>query len=138
MLDERAHTRDIRAFGGLWGKIPLWSFFFLLFSVTSMGVPGLNSFVGEFLILAGTMRKAPLFSVLAFVGVILPLIYMVRLVQETVFQQERQPLPLADLSLREFFLLAVLGLLDLWMGVHPVPLLDLIHLPVQLLTGGTP
>jgi NADH-quinone oxidoreductase subunit M len=138
MLDERAHTRDIRAFGGLWGKIPLWSFFFLLFSVTSMGVPGLNTFVGEFLILAGTMRKAPLFSVLAFAGIILPLIYMVRLVQETIFQQERQPLPLADLSLREFFLLAVLAMLDLWMGVHPAPLLDLIHLPVQLLTGGTP
>jgi NADH-quinone oxidoreductase subunit M len=138
MLDERAHTRDIRAFGGLWGKIPLWSFFFLLFSVTSMGVPGLNTFVGEFLILVGTMRKAPLFSVLAFAGIILPLIYMVRLVQETIFQQERQPLPLADLSLREFFLLAVLAMLDLWMGVHPAPLLDLIHLPVQLLTGGTP
>jgi len=138
MLDERAHTREIRAFGGLWGKIPVYSFFFLLFSVTSMGVPGLNNFVGEFLILAGTMKKAPLVVVLAFIGVVLPLIYMVRLVQEVIFQQERQPLPLADLSLREFSILAVLALLDLWMGVHPAPLLDLIHLPVQLLTGGAP
>jgi NADH-quinone oxidoreductase subunit M len=138
MLDERAHTREIRAFGGLWGKIPIYSFFFLLFSVTSMGVPGLNNFVGEFLILAGTMKQAPLVVVLAFIGVVLPLIYMARLVQEVLFQQERQPLPLADLSLREFSILAVLALLDLWMGVHPAPLLDLIHLPVQLLTGGTP
>jgi NADH-quinone oxidoreductase subunit M len=136
MLDERAHTREIRAFGGLWGKIPVFSFFFLLFSVTSMGVPGLNTFVGEFLILAGTIKKAPLVVVLAFIGVVLPLIYMARLVQEVLFQQERQTLPLADLSLREFLLLAVLGMLDLWMGVHPAPLLDLIHLPVQLLTGG--
>jgi NADH-quinone oxidoreductase subunit M len=138
MLDERAHTREIRAFGGLWGKIPVYSFFFLLFSVTSMGVPGLNNFVGEFLILAGTMKKAPLVVVLAFIGVVLPLIYMARLVQEVVFQQERQPLPLADLSLREFSILTVLALMDLWMGVHPAPLLDLIHLPVQLLTGGAP
>src|SRR6266568_5955918 len=56
MLDERAHTRDIAEFGGLWGKVPLWSFFFLIFSLTSIGVPGLNSFIGEFLILAGTIK----------------------------------------------------------------------------------
>ncbi|MFZ2948294.1 MAG: NADH-quinone oxidoreductase subunit M [Desulfuromonadaceae bacterium] len=138
MLDERAHTRDIAAFGGLWGKVPLWSFFFLIFSVTSMGVPGLNSFVGEFLILAGTIKQAPLVVVLSFVGIILPLVYTVRLLQEVVFQTERQPLPLADLSSREVVILGVLLLLNLWVGVHPAPLLDMIHLPVQLLTGGTP
>jgi NADH-quinone oxidoreductase subunit M len=60
----------------------------------------------------------------------------VRLVQELLFQEERQPLPLADLSLREFAILTVLALLALWMGVHPAPLLDMIHLPVELLTGG--
>jgi NADH-quinone oxidoreductase subunit M len=138
MLDERVHTRRIADFGGLWGKVPLWSFFFLLFSVTSMGVPGLNSFVGEFLILAGTMRKAPLVAALAFIGVVLPLIYMVRLVQEVVFQEERRPLVLVDLNIRETCLLTVLLLLDVWVGIHPEPLLDLIHLPVQLLTGGIP
>ena len=138
MLDERVHTRRIADFGGLWDKVPLWSFFFLIFSVTSIGLPGLNSFVGEFLVLAGTMRKAPLVSVLAFIGVVLPLIYMFRLVQEVVFQQERRPLELVDLNFREISLLSVLLLLDVWVGVHPAPLLDLIHLPVQLLTGGVP
>lgn len=138
MLDERAHTRDIAAFGGLWGKIPLWSFFFLIFSVTSMGVPGLNSFVGEFLILAGTMKQAPLVVVLSFVGIVLPLIYMVRLLQELLFQTERQPLALADINLREIAVLGALLLLNVWVGVHPAPLLDMIHLPVQLLTGGAP
>jgi NADH-quinone oxidoreductase subunit M len=136
MLDERAHTREISAFGGLWGKIPRYSFFFLFFSLASLGLPGLNNFVGEFLILAGTMKKSPLVAALAFIGIVLTLIYTVRLVQEVLFQQERQPLALLDLSLREFSLLAVLALLDLWMGVHPAPLLDLIHLPVQLLVGG--
>lgn len=136
MLDERAHTREIRAFGGLWGKVPVWSFFFLLFAVTSVGLPGLNSFVGEFLILAGTMKMAPLVVALAFVGIVLPLIYMVRLVQETVFQQERQPLPLKDLDAREICILVVLLLLNVGVGVHPGPVLDLIHAPVRLLTGG--
>jgi len=136
MLDERAHTREIAAFGGLWGKIPRYSFFFLLFSLASLGLPGLNNFVGEFLVLAGTMRKSPLVAALAFVGIVLTLIYTVRLVQELLFQEERQPLPLSDLDLREMALLTVLALLCLWMGIHPAPLLDLIHLPVQLLTGG--
>lgn len=138
MLDERAHTRDIAAFGGLWGKIPLWSFFFLLFSLASLGLPGLNNFVGEFLVLAGTIRKSPLVAALAFIGIVLTLIYTVRLVQEVLFQQERRPLPLADLSPREISILAVLALVNVWMGVHPAPLLDMIHLPVQLLTGGAP
>jgi len=138
MLDERAHTRKIADFGGLWGKMPLWSFFFLIFSLTSMGVPGLNSFVGEFLILAGTIHKSPMVVVLSFIGIVLPLIYMVRLVQEVVFQKERRPLALVDLTLREVGILAALLLLDIWVGVHPAPLLDMIHLPVQLLIGGTP
>ena len=138
MLDERAHTREIGAFGGVWGKMPIWSFFFLLFAVTAMGVPGLNSFVGEFLILAGTMKSSPLVAVLAFCGVVLPLIYMVRLVQEVVFQKERQPLSLEDLNPREISVLVVLALLNVWVGIHPAPLLEMLHGPVQLLTGGLP
>ncbi len=136
MLDERAHTREIAAFGGLWGKIPLFSFFFLFFSLASLGLPGLNNFVGEFLVLAGTMKKAPLVAAAAFIGIVLTLIYTVRLVQELLFQAERHPLPLADLSPREILILAVLAVIDVWMGIHPAPLLDLIHGPVQLLTGG--
>jgi NADH-quinone oxidoreductase subunit M len=136
MLDERAHTREIAAFGGLWGKIPKYSFFFLFFSMATVGLPGLNNFVGEFLVLAGVMKTSPLVSALAFIGIVLTLIYSIRLVQELLFQTERQPLVLSDLDLREMTLLSVLALLDLWMGVHPAPLLDLIHLPVQLLTGG--
>ena len=138
MLDERVHTREIRAFGGLWGKLPLWSFFFLLFSLASLGLPGLNNFVGEFLILTGTFKVAPLAAGLAFSGIVLTLIYMARLVQEVCFQQERQPLMLTDLNPREIILLAVLALLNIWMGVHPGPLLELIHMPVRLLTGGGP
>lgn len=138
MLDERAHTREIRAFGGLWGKMPVWSFFFLFFSLATVGLPGLNNFVGEFLVLAGTMKRSSLVVGLAFTGIVLTLIYTVRLVQEVLFQQERQLLALADLTPREICILTALALLDVWMGVHPAPLLDLIHMPVQLLMGGAP
>jgi NADH-quinone oxidoreductase subunit M len=138
MLDERAHTREIAAFGGLWGKVPRFAFFFLLFAMASAGLPGLNNFVGEFLVLAGSFKGAHLATVLAFLGVVLPLVYMVRLLQELLFLEERAPLPLYDLSLREGGLLAVLALADIYLGIHPAPLLEVLHLPVALLTGVTP
>lgn len=135
MLDERSDTREIAAFGGLWGKIPLFASFFLLFAVSSVGLPGLNNFVGEFLVLVGTFRVAPLPAVIAFLGIVLPLIYMIRLVQEVLFQQERAPLPLTDLSLREGIMLTLLAGVNIYVGVHPAPLLELIRVPVGLLTG---
>jgi NADH-quinone oxidoreductase subunit M len=138
MLDERAHTRETAAFGGLWGKIPHFSCYFLLFAMASAGLPGLNNFVGEFLVLAGSFQVAALGTVLAFLGVVLPLVYMVRLLQELLFLEERAPLPLADLNWREGGTLAVLALLDIYLGLHPAPMLDILHLPVALLTGVTP
>ena len=138
MLDERAHTREIAAFGGLWGKVPRFAFFFLLFAMASAGLPGLNNFVGEFLVLAGSFEGAHLATVLAFLGVVLPLVYMVRLLQELLFLEERAPLPLGDLTLREGGMLAVLALADVYLGLHPAPILEILHLPVALLTGVTP
>jgi NADH-quinone oxidoreductase subunit M len=138
MLDERAHSRDISIFGGLWGKIPRFSFFLLFFAMASAGMPGLNNFVGEFLILAGSFRVSPLAAFLAFLGVILPLVYTLRFVQETLFQTERQPLPLHDIGLREVGLLATLAVADIYLGLHPAPLLAVIKLPVALLIGVAP
>jgi NADH-quinone oxidoreductase subunit M len=138
MLDERAQTREIEAFGGLWSKVPLFSAFFLLFAMASAGLPGLNNFVGEFLILTGTFQIAPLATALAFIGVILPLVYTVRLVQKVLFQEERRPLALVDLNRRELMVVSGLALGALFLGLHPTPLLDILKLPVALLIGGTP
>lgn len=138
MLDERSNTREIGAFGGLWGKVPVLSFFFLLFAMASAGLPGLNNFVGEFLILTGSFRGHHLAVILAFLGIVLPLVYTVRLLQEVLFQGESRPLTLPDLSLREGSVLTVMALIDIYLGLHPKPLLDLLKVPVTLLTGGTP
>jgi NADH-quinone oxidoreductase subunit M len=135
MLDERAETREIAAFGGLWDRIPRFSAFFLLFSMASAGLPGLNNFTGEFIIVAGSFRAAPLFTSLAIAGIILPLVYTVRLVQQLLFGTGRSPLTFADLSLREGGMLALLAIVVIFLGVHPGPLLDLLKAPVELLTG---
>jgi len=138
MLDERTHSRRIEDYGGLWGKIPLFSAFFVLFAMASAGLPGLNNFVGEFLILAGSFKTYHIATVIAFIGVILPLVYTVRLIQEVIFQEERRPFPMADINLREMSILVCLAACDLYIGLHPAPLLEILKTPVALLTGGTP
>ncbi len=135
MLGERATSREAWAFGGLWGKVPLFAFFFLLFSMASAGLPGLNNFTGEFLILVGSFRVAPVPVVIAYLGIILPLIYTVRLVQDLLFGEERTAARFADLSLREGALLTVLALIVVYLGVHPTPVLDTVKAPVGLLTS---
>jgi NADH-quinone oxidoreductase subunit M len=138
MLDERAHTRELAAFGGLWGKIPRFSAFFLLFAMASAGLPGLNNFVGEFLVLAGSFRVAPLAAVAAFAGVVLSLVYTVLLVQKLLFQGEREVKSISELTLQETLLLSALAGGVLLLGIHPMPFLELIRTPVAILTGGLP
>jgi NADH-quinone oxidoreductase subunit M len=138
MLDERCGTRDIDAFGGLWGKTPAFSSFFLLFAMASAGLPGLNNFVGELMILIGTFKVAPIAVIPAFLGIILTLIYSVQLVQKVLFGKEHAPMTLPDISMREGIVLVSLSLLCVLLGVHPGPVLDLLKLPVALLTGGAP
>jgi len=138
MLDERTDTREIADYGGIWGKAPLLSFFFVLFAMASAGLPGLNNFVGEFLILTGSFKISHLAVIIGYIGVILPLVYTVKLIQDVLFQKERKPLPFRDLNPREGLLLALLASGDIYLGFHPAPLLDIIKVPVALLTGVAP
>jgi NADH-quinone oxidoreductase subunit M len=137
MLEERAGTNDIDAFGGLWGKIPRFSVFLLLFALASVGLPGLNNFVGEFLILAGVFRVSPWTAVPAFIGIVLVLVYMLRMVQKILFVREAGALEICDLSLREGFVLSAFAVLIIFLGIYPAPLLDMVSGPIRLLTGGS-
>jgi NADH-quinone oxidoreductase subunit M len=138
MLDSRTKTREISAYGGLWGKVPVLSCFFMLFAMASAGLPGLNNFIGEFLILAGSYQVAQMATILAFLGLILSLIYTVRLVQELLFQEEREVLTIADSTSRETLMLSILALGVIFIGLHPGPLLDMLVVPVDFLMGGAP
>jgi NADH-quinone oxidoreductase subunit M len=135
MLDERTGSREITSYGGIWGKVPLLSFFFLLFCMASAGLPGLNNFVGEFLVLVGSFRVSPVAASGAFLGIVLTLVYTVRLVQEVLFGKESKPLALSDLSMREGAVLAMLAIVAVYLGVHPGPVLDMLKVPIALLTG---
>jgi len=139
MLDERVHTREIANFGGLWKRIPGFSAFFLFFAMASLGLPGLNNFVGEFLVLVGTIKTWPPVTWFGFAGLALTVVYILSFVQKTVFEETRNEKigkqPLADITVRESLILAPLALAVLFIGLHPQPILDLFEGPVGVLIG---
>lgn len=126
LLYERTHTRLIANFGGLQKVMPLFAFFMLFVMLSSLGLPGLNGYVGEFLILLGAWSANPVYTIFAAVGMILVAIYLLwayqRAMQGPVTNEKNKNLP--DLNRRELVLLAVLAVLILLIGVFPNLLLE--------------
>ena len=133
MIYERRHTRMIDAFGGLWQQLPVFSTLFLIVMLSSIGLPGLNGFVGEFLILLGSFSVAPRWTAVATTGVILGAIYMLWMFRRVIFgpltHAENQQLK--DLNGRELLILAPIILLIVYMGVYPQPFLSRIEPAVE-------
>jgi NADH-quinone oxidoreductase subunit M len=134
VLYERRHTRMIDAFGGLAAQVPLFTAIFGIVTFSSIGLPGLNGFVGEFLILLGSYKaRMWVFGALAATGVILGAVYMLSMFQRVMYgtldKEENRNLP--DLNLRELFTLVPIVLLIFWVGVYPKPFLKVIEPPVR-------
>jgi NADH-quinone oxidoreductase subunit M len=137
MLYERYHTREISALGGLARRTPLLAFFFVLLTLSSIGLPGLNGFAGEFLVLAGMFQRAwtaapaglvvayKVIAVVSVFGVVLGAWYMLYLVQRVFFGPLKEPgdghghAAVRDLSLREVAALAPLVVFVFWIGLAP-------------------
>jgi NADH-quinone oxidoreductase subunit M len=136
MIAARVGTFDIAALGGLGRRWPVLTGIFVLAAFSSLGLPGLNGFVGEFLILLGAFRTQRLLAVIATFGVLLAAIYVLRLFRRTMFGSERDPagadaegraVPIVasgDLTLRELGALVPLLVLIVWIGVYPAPFLQ--------------
>jgi len=129
MLYDRRHTRLIEDYGGIAKVIPLYTFFFLFVTLSSIGMPGLNNFVGEFMILLGTFETNWIAASVAVIGVILSAVYMLWMVERVFFGKIKHEInqTIKDLNWREVFILAPLSLLMLGIGVYPNPLLTKIH-----------
>ncbi|AFM25436.1 NADH-quinone oxidoreductase subunit M [Desulfomonile tiedjei] len=133
MIYERRHTRLIAEFGGLSKVMPLFAVFFMIFTLSSIGLPGLNGFVGEFLILLGTFKVYPVYAVLAASGVIFAAVYMLWMFQRVMFGKVTNPknLGLPDLSAREVLVLVPILVFVVWIGVYPNTFLQPMAAPVK-------
>jgi len=121
MLYERRHTRLIEEFGGLWKQVPLFGVFLLIVTLSSIGLPGLNGFVGEFTILVGTFRANVVYAVFAALGIILGAWYMLSMFRRMMHGPLDKPAnqELKDLSTREIAVLVPIVVLVFLIGIFP-------------------
>jgi NADH-quinone oxidoreductase subunit M len=125
MLYERRHTRMIAEYGGIASVVPIFSIFFMIATLSSIGLPGLNGFVGEFLILIGTFSVnkiyAKTYAIVAGVGIILGAVYMLWMFRRVMFGPLTRPenQEIADLNKREIFVMLAVTVLMIWIGIAP-------------------
>jgi NADH-quinone oxidoreductase subunit M len=149
MIYERRHTRELAQFGGLWKVMPLYGTIMLIVSLSSMGLPGLNGFVGEFAILLGAWGAGQpggpfgsyIYAALASLGVILAAVYMLWMFQKMFLGKVENPANegLADLNWREVAVMVPLLIMIFWIGLYPSPFFNLmspaVNQLVQVLGG---
>jgi NADH-quinone oxidoreductase subunit M len=133
VLYERRHTRLISEFGGLATPMPSFAAIYLIISLSSLGMPLLNGFIGEFTILQGTFTVNKAWAAWATLGIVLGAAYLLWLYQRTMFgpvtHEVNKALP--DLNAREYAVLLPLVALALWIGIYPKPFFAFLEKPVQ-------
>jgi NADH-quinone oxidoreductase subunit M len=132
ILYERRHTRDISEYGGISTVMPVYATITLIMFLSSMGLPLLNGFVGEFTILQGAFIASKMWALWAVPGVVLAAAYLLWLYQRVFFGEVKNPKNalLADLSGREIATFVPLILLAVWMGIYPKPFFEILNQPV--------
>ncbi len=133
MLYERRHTRLIEDFGGLTKAVPIFAVFFMIVTLSSIGLPGLNGFIGEFLIFMGAFKANKLWAVFAASSVILSAAYMLWMFQRVMFGPitKEENKNIKDLNLREISLMVPVILLFFVMGIFPNYFLNKMHTSVN-------
>jgi NADH-quinone oxidoreductase subunit M len=132
MIYDRTHTRQIADYGGTASVMPVYAAFFMVFTLASIGLPGTNGFIGEFLIILGAFTTSKTLGVLAATGIIIGAGYMLWLYQRIFFVETNPKLKgHNDIDLREFLTLAPMIILVIWIGVYPNIFLSFMDASVQ-------
>jgi NADH-quinone oxidoreductase subunit M len=137
IIYERTHTRVIADYGGFARLVPWYAGLFIILTLASIGLPGTNGFIGEFLIILGAFKAKKVFGVIAATGIILGAGYMLWLYQRIFFQDANPEYeasghhPVSDLSVREVVTLIPMFVFVFWIGFYPNAFLDYMHASVE-------
>ncbi|KAA3612744.1 MAG: NADH-quinone oxidoreductase subunit M [Planctomycetota bacterium] len=136
VIYDRRHTRQLKDFGGLATSFPSFAFFLVLATLASVGLPGTNGFVGEFLILFGSFPGHEWAVAFAALGVVLGAVYMLGMCREVLFGRVRKVnRDLKPMQIREWVALTPLAALMLWIGLYPGPVLDRTRLVCEAMSA---
>jgi NADH-quinone oxidoreductase subunit M len=121
MIYERTHTRMIADYGGIAKIVPMFAIFFMIAMLSSVGLPGMNGFVGEFLVLLGTLKVNVILGIIAGTGVVWAACYLLWFTKRFLFGEitNKENELLSDLNAREIFVLLPMVVLIFWFGVYP-------------------
>ncbi|MDC0215515.1 NADH-quinone oxidoreductase subunit M [Candidatus Pelagibacter sp.] len=135
VLYDRMHSRLIDTYGGVVSIMPKYSFFFMIFTLSAVGLPGTSGFIGEFLILMGAFNKSFLVATIASLGVILGAAYMLWLYKRVIFGKiiNKDLLKMFDLNKSEIFILSCLAIPTIFFGLYPEPLFNTINVSIESL-----
>ena len=130
---DRVHSREISTYGGLVHRMPFYALIFMVFMLASVGLPGTSGFVGEFLILIGTFQVNTWVALLGATGVIIGAAYMLYLYRRVIFGEltKEDLKKILDVSPREIAVFAPLIFIVFFMGIYPIPFLDVMHSSVE-------
>ncbi len=129
---ERTHSREIADYGGLATVMPVYAGLFMLFTLASIGLPGLNGFIGEFLIILGGFKAKKIAGVLAATGIIIGAGYMLWLYQRVFFNEVNEKIAnLSPMEFKEFMTIFILAVFVLWIGIYPNTFLGYMHVSVN-------
>ncbi len=133
MIYERRHTREISQFGGISHVMPVFAVVFLIMTMSSIGLPLLNGFIGEFTILMGALQANLWYAIAAGSGIVLGAAYMLWLYQRTMFGTLDNPAnqKLLDMNFREIVTVAPLIIMAFWIGLYPAPFFKAVEKPVN-------
>jgi NADH-quinone oxidoreductase subunit M len=133
IIYERRHTREISQLGGLSNVMPIYATVFLIMTMSSIGLPLLNGFIGEFTIMVGALQENLWWAVAGGSGIILGAAYMLWLYQRTMFGRIENPAneKLLDMNLRELATLVPLIIVAFWIGLYPAPFFGVLEKPVN-------
>lgn len=135
-LQERTHTRDIGAYGGVWATAPKIGGVGLVFAMASLGLPGMANFIAEFLILVGAFQSHVLSAVLATIGLVAATIYSLRFFQRIFQGRAREGEAVSDFNLREMVVMTAMILIIIWIGLYPGPVIETAAKPVETILSG--
>ena len=140
MVYDRYHTRQLDDLGGLANRLPLIAAAMVFTTMASIGLPGLNGFVGEMLSLAGMFKIMPVYAIIGTSGVVLGAWYMLTMVQQGFFGPLREPHnvhePVGDMTPREACAFLPLAVMCVWIGVAPQPFIDMMKPDIQAVVTG--